>query len=58
MNQKEETLIMWQIDRLLRDIQTLLNRKYFDDFLDLDEKERQEAYNHEWLFPELEQKRS
>jgi hypothetical protein len=53
MNRKEETLIMWQIDNLLRDLLKLLNRRYFDDFLELDEKERQEAYRNEWLFPEL-----
>jgi hypothetical protein len=53
MNRKEEVLIMWQIENLLRDLLRLLNRKYFDDFLELDEKERQEAYRNQWLFPEL-----
>jgi len=53
MNRKEEVLIMWQIENLLRDLLMLLNRKYFDDFLELDKKQRQEADRIEWLFPEL-----
>ncbi|MBU0753685.1 MAG: hypothetical protein KJ645_01005 [Planctomycetes bacterium] len=53
MNRKEEVLIMWQIENLLRNLLMLLNRKYFDDFLELDKKERQEADPIEWLFPEL-----
>lgn len=57
MTHKEETLIIWQILNLMRDLQTLLNRHYFDDLLDLDQKEREQAYSNPWLFPELECKR-
>ena len=54
MTRKEEALIIWQILNLMRDLQTLLNRHYFDDLLDLDLKEREQAYRNEWLFPDLE----
>ncbi len=53
MNRTEETLIMWQIVNLLHDLQRLLNRRYFDEFMQLDEKEGQLPYQEEWLFPEL-----
>ncbi len=56
MIRKEEALIIWQILNLMRDLQTLLNRHYFDDLLDLDLKEREQAYANEWLFPDLERK--
>ena len=53
MNRTQETLIMWQIVNFLHDLQRLLNRRYFDDFMLLDEKKRQLAYKEEWLFQEL-----
>ena len=53
MNSTQEALIMWQIVNLLHDLQRLLNRRYFDDFMELDEKKRRLAYQQEWLFPEL-----
>ena len=53
MNRTDEALFMWQVVNLMRDLQRLLNRRYFDEFMDLDEKEREQAYRNEWLFPEL-----
>lgn len=53
MTRKEEIIILWQLVNLMRDIQRLLNSHYFDEFMDLDEKERTEAYRNEWLFPDL-----
>ena len=53
MTRKDEVFIMWQIVNLMQDLQRLLNRLYFDEFMDLDEKERTEAYSNEWLFSDL-----
>jgi hypothetical protein len=53
MSRTEETLVMWQIVNLLRDLQCLLNRRYFDEFLELDDKESAQTCQDEWLFPKL-----
>ena len=50
MTRKEEIIILWQLVNLMRDMQRLLNSNYFDEFMDLDEKERAEAYRNEWLW--------
>ena len=52
MTRKEEALAIWQILKLMQDLQLLLNRHYFDDLVDLDLKEREEAYSNQWLFPD------
>jgi hypothetical protein len=56
MTRKEEAIVIWQVLNLMHDLQRLLNRHYFDDLLDLDLKEREQAYSNEWLFPDLERK--
>jgi len=53
MTRKDEIMMMWQIVNLMHDLQQVLWRLYFDDFLDLEQKEKSEAYRNPWLFPNL-----
>ncbi len=53
MNRTEEILIMRQVLNLLRDLQRLLKKRYFDEFQDLNEKKRERIFEDEWLFPEF-----